>query len=105
MVDKKESDCSLTESLLSSNVPQKTSEALDTSILKNMEIDALNDHIIREVDEESGSIESKTERENLDMVSLDSKMEREMELKKTIQSKSALMANRDTAYHTNTVTE
>lgn len=73
------SDSSLTNSVASSVGGQLNSSGGDlhhnTSVMKGVDIEAIDDDIIRECDEEeSGS----------SAISLDSKMEREMEAKKTI---------------------
>lgn len=69
---------------------------MDTSMMK--QIEDLGDDVIKEVEEEDSISEpSYTSSKN--------QKNQEAEAKKTLNSKSALMMNMNTAYHTNTVTE
>tara|TARA_B110000285_G_scaffold233786_1_gene308654 strand:- start:2586 stop:2783 length:198 start_codon:yes stop_codon:yes gene_type:complete len=62
------------------------------------QIEDLGDDVIKEVEEEDSISEpSYTSSKN--------QKNQEAEAKKTLNSKSALMMNMNTAYHTNTVTE
>ena len=62
------------------------------------QIEDLGDDVIKEVEEEDSISEpSYTSSKN--------QRNQEAEAKKTLNSKSALMMNMNTAYHTNTVTE
>jgi hypothetical protein len=69
---------------------------LDTSMMK--QIEDLGDDVIKEVEEEDSISEPSYS-------SSKNQRNQEAEAKKTLNSKSALMMNMNTAYHTNTVTE
>lgn len=69
---------------------------MDTSMMK--QIEDLGDDVIKEVEEEDSISEPSYS-------SSKNQRNQEAEAKKTLNSKSALMMNMNTAYHTNTVTE
>ena len=69
---------------------------MDTSMMK--QIEDLGDDVIKEVEEEDSISEPSYS-------SSKNQKNQEAEAKKTLNSKSALMMNMNTAYHTNTVTE